>query len=64
MQIVPERWTEDESFRSDLRSNTDSAVSRVVGAELDPKEMDYLRNIDWTFSDEQLQPLLEKWRLC
>jgi hypothetical protein len=59
MQIVLERWTEDEAFRGDLRSNPDSAVSRV-GAELDPKEMEYLRGIDWTLSDEELQSLLEK----
>ncbi len=62
-QMVLERWTEDESFRLQMRRDPKAAV-RSIGADLDEEQLQYFESIDWSLPDEQLQPLLEKLRYC
>jgi hypothetical protein len=61
MQAVLDRWTEDESFRTQLRSDPEEAT-RTIGAELDDEQMEFLRSVDWTLSDQELEELLNKFR--
>jgi hypothetical protein len=59
MQMLLERWTEDESFRKDLRSDPEGAASKI-GADLSDEQREFLRSVDWTLSDEELEALLNK----
>ena len=58
-QMVADRWVEDPSFRTELRDDTEGAVKRI-GADLDPEQLEYLRSIDWSQSDDQLEELINK----
>ena len=59
MQAVLDRWTEDESFRTQLRADPEGAT-RTIGAELDEEQLEFLRSVDWTLSDQELEELLNK----
>jgi hypothetical protein len=61
-RMVADRWVEDESFREHLRRDPETAA-RSIGAELDPEQTDYLRSLDWSQSDQQLEELVTKARL-
>jgi len=58
-----DRWIEDESFRTALRSDPVVAV-RGLGVEPTVEEREWLTSIDWTLSDEELEQLLEKAFYC
>jgi hypothetical protein len=61
-RMIADRWVEDESFREQLRRGPESAA-RSIGADLDAEQMEYLRSVDWTLSDEELEQILNKARL-
>jgi hypothetical protein len=63
MQMLLERWTEDESFRKDLRSDPEGAASNI-GADLSEEQREFLRSVDWTLSDQELEALLNKAWSC
>jgi hypothetical protein len=58
-RMIADRWVEDESFREQLRRDPESAA-RSIGADLDAEQMEYLRSLDWSLSDEQLEELINK----
>jgi predicted ribosomally synthesized peptide with nif11-like leader len=58
-----ERWAEDPAFRMQLRSDPDAAVV-AIGGGLDEEQLEFLRSVDWTLSDEELEALLEEKMLC
>jgi hypothetical protein len=62
-QMIADRWVEDEAFRQQLRQDPDAAA-RTVGAELEAEQVEWLRSIDWTLSDEELEQLLTKGVWC
>jgi hypothetical protein len=62
-QMIADRWVEDEGFRQQLRQDPDAAA-RSVGADLDTEQLEWLRSIDWTLSDEELEQLLNKPLYC
>jgi hypothetical protein len=62
-QMLLDRWVEDESFRSQMRSDAVSAAGSI-GAELSTEDIEFLRSIDWTLSDQELEQLLEKRIMC
>ena len=62
-QMIADRWVEDPVFRKDLRDDTEGAVKRI-GADLDPEQLEYLRSVDWSQSDDQLEELLNKRYVC
>jgi hypothetical protein len=53
VETLVERWMEDASFRSALRSDAEAAI-RGTGLELSAEEWAAVRNIDWSLSDEEL----------
>ena len=61
--VVLDRWIEDESFRTALRSHPIEAI-RGLGVEPTDEEQQWLASIDWTLSDEELEQLLEKKLMC
>ena len=61
--VLLDRWIEDESFRTALRSDPLEAI-REVGVEPTDEERQWLTSIDWTLSDEELEQLLEKRFYC
>jgi hypothetical protein len=58
-RMVADRWVEDESFREHLRRDPETAA-RSIGADLDADQIEYLRSLDWSQSDEQLEELITK----
>ena len=58
-QMIADRWVEDHSFREKLRQDPEAAASSI-GADLDPEQLEYLRAVDWSQSDEQLEELINK----
>ncbi|MGI8478328.1 MAG: Os1348 family NHLP clan protein [Gaiellaceae bacterium] len=58
-QMIADRWVEDPAFRKELRDDTQGAVKRI-GADLDDDQLEYLRSVDWSQSDEQLEELINK----
>jgi hypothetical protein len=62
-QMLLDRWVEDEAFRSQMRSDAVEAAG-TIGAELSPEDIEFLRSIDWTLSDQELEQLLEKRLMC
>ena len=54
-----DRWMNDPSFRSALRSNPEQTLKRG-GYQLDPDEWAALKAIDWSQSDEQLKARASK----
>jgi hypothetical protein len=61
--VLLDRWIEDESFRSALRSDPVQAI-REIGVEPNEEERRWLGSIDWSLSDEELEQLLEKRFYC
>jgi len=61
--MLLDRWVEDESFRTQMRSDAVSAAGSL-GTELSAEDIEFLRSIDWTLSDEELEQLLEKVFYC
>ena len=61
--VLLDRWIEDESFRTALRSDPVEAI-RGIGVEPTDEERQWLDGIDWTLSDEELEQLLEKRLAC
>ena len=61
-QMLLDRWVEDEGFRAQMRSDPIGAAAST-GVELSEKDTEFLRSVDWTLSDEELEALLEKYRL-
>ena len=62
-QLILDRWTEDEAFRTQMRSDPIAAASST-GIELSDEDTEFLRSVDWTLSDEELEQLLEKALWC
>ena len=62
-QMVMDRWVDDEGFRAELRSDPEAAT-RGIGADLDAEQLEFLRAVDWTLSDEELEALLNKMAWC
>ena len=62
-QMLLDRWVEDEGFRTQMRSDPIGAAAST-GIELSEKDTEFLRSVDWTLSDEELEALLEKYRLA
>jgi hypothetical protein len=62
-QMLLDRWVEDESFRTKMRSDPIGAASST-GIELSDEDQEFLRSVDWTLSDEELEQLLEKGWYC
>jgi len=62
-KMIADRWVEDPSFRQDLRDDTEGAAKKI-GADLDPEQLEYLRSVDWSQSDEQLEELINKPMWC
>lgn len=60
-QMIADRWVEDPSFRTELRDDTEGAVKRI-GADLDDEQLEFLRSVDWSQSDDQLEELINKPR--
>jgi len=58
-QMIADRWVEDPSFRTDLRDDVEGAAKKI-GADLDPEQLEYLRSVDWSQSDDQLEELINK----
>ncbi len=56
-KMLLDRWVEDTGFRQQMRSDPMGAVA-TIGADLDEKELEFLRSVDWTLSDEELEALL------
>ncbi len=48
-QMVLERWTGDESFRQQMRTDPKAAV-QSIGADLNEEQLEFLRSVDWTFA--------------
>ena len=62
-QMLLDRWVEDEAFRTQMRSDAVSAAGSI-GVELTDEDIEFLRSVDWTLSDEELEQLLEKGWWC
>ena len=62
-QLLLDRWTEDEAFRQQMRSDAPAAVESI-GVELTDEDRDFLASVDWTLTDEELEALLEKRLMC
>ena len=62
-QLILDRWTEDEAFRTLMRSDPIRAATST-GIELSDEDNEFLRSVDWTLSDEELEQLLEKAFFC
>ena len=62
-QLILDRWTEDEAFRTLMRSDPIGAATST-GIELSDEDTEFLRSVDWTLSDEELEQLLEKAFYC
>ena len=63
-QMIADRWVEDEGFRQQLRQDPETAA-RGIGADLRAEQLEYMRSIDWTLSDEELEQILNKsFRWC
>ena len=62
-QTLLDRWVEDEAFRTKMRSDPIGAASSS-GIELSDEDNEFLRSVDWTLSDEELEQLLEKAFMC
>ena len=60
-RLLLDRWTEDESFRQLLRTDP-TAAAESIGIDLTDEGRELLRQTDWKLPDEELEPLLEKWR--
>ena len=58
-QMIADRWVEDESFRQQLRQDPQAAATSI-GADLDAEQVEFLRSMDWSQSDDQLEQLLNK----
>lgn len=63
MRAVIDRWSEDPSFRSAMRTNVRGALSGA-GIALDDDTVGQLQAVDWSQSDAELEELLEKARWC
>jgi hypothetical protein len=59
IQMVLDRWVEDEAFRGKLRADPEGAAKQI-GADLTDPDREALRGIDWSLPDEELEALLEK----
>jgi hypothetical protein len=57
--MLIDRWVEDESFRTDMRSDPVAAAERI-GLKVSDEQRQYLTGIDWSLSDEELESLLSK----
>ena len=62
-QTLLDRWVEDEAFRTQMRSDPIGAAAST-GLQLSEEDNEFLRSVDWTQSDEELEQLLEKFRLA
>jgi hypothetical protein len=62
-QILLDRWVEDEAFRTQMRADPVGAASST-GIQLSDEDNEFLRSVDWTLSDEELEQLLEKRLMC
>ena len=60
MSQVMDRYTNDPTFREQLRSDPQGAI-QSSGIQLDPSEKDALKNIDWNLPDEQLKERVSKF---
>ena len=59
---VMDRYTNDPSFKQQLRQNPEEAVRRA-GIQLEGDEQMAFRQLDWTLPDEQLQERVSKMGL-
>jgi hypothetical protein len=62
MEAVIDRWADDPTFRTSMRSDVGSALNGA-GITLDEDLLAQLRAVDWTLSDQELEELLEKYRV-
>jgi hypothetical protein len=62
-KMILDRWVEDPRFREDVRSDP-AGAARAIGADVDEEQLQFLRSVDWTLTDEELEPLLEKGFFC
>jgi predicted ribosomally synthesized peptide with nif11-like leader len=53
IEALVERWMEDTSFRTAVRSNPEAAI-KGTGLELSADEWAAVKNFDWNASDEEL----------
>jgi len=63
MQAVLDRWTEDPSFREGMRTDLDGTL-KGAGIELDDDTAGQLKAVDWSQSDNELEQLLEKYKIA
>lgn len=55
-----DHWLNYEPFREALRKNPVEAI-RQSGIKLTPPELDLIKTVDWSLSDEDLQARLDKF---
>jgi hypothetical protein len=53
IEAIVERWMEDTSFRTAVRTDPETAI-KSTGLELNSDEWAAIRNFDWSVSDEEL----------
>jgi predicted ribosomally synthesized peptide with nif11-like leader len=53
IEALVERWMEDTSFRTAVRTDPEAAI-KSTGLELSSDEWAAMRNFDWNVSDEEL----------
>jgi len=53
IEALVERWMEDTSFRTAVRSDPEKAI-KATGVDLSADEWAAVRNFDWNVSDEEL----------
>ena len=54
-----DRWTNDAEFRKQMRSDPEGTIRRH-GFELDQSELDAVKHMDWTASDQHLKERVSK----
>ena len=59
VKTLMDRWRNDQVFRTQFRSDPESAV-RSTGVELDDAEWAALRSVDWSVSDAELESRINK----
>jgi hypothetical protein len=59
IEALMDRWVSDAGFREQVRTDPAGAVE-ATGIVLDADELDALRSIDWSLSDQELQVRVSK----
>ncbi len=59
MQQLADRFINDAQFREQMRKDPEGAAERS-GLQLDEEDLQALRSIDWSGSDEQLSERVSK----